>query len=79
MAGHRVPPAAVRTAETDAPDGGRWPELSEESVKEAPLPAVDGAAKGSAIARRSGESNRITAITTIETIQDTLFYTRFSS
>ena len=70
-AGQRFPVAAGR--------GACWPELSEERVREAPLPAVERAAKGSAIARGSEASNRITAITTTETIQDTLLVTRFSS
>ena len=43
MAGHNVPPAA-------AGRNAGFPELSDERVSEAPLPAVDGAANGSAIA-----------------------------
>ena len=52
MAGHNVPPAAAGRA-------AGFPELSEESVNEAPLPAVEGAAKGSAIAptRRNYSNN----------------------
>ena len=71
-AGQSVPPDACRTAGTDAPDGreARCPELSEESVKEAPLPAVEGAAKGSAIALGSKASKGTTAITTTEAIQE---------
>ena len=72
MAGQSVPPATGRTAGTDAPDGtvARCPELSEESVKEAPLPAVEGAAKGSDIARGSEASKGTTAITTTEAIPE---------
>ena len=71
-AGQSVPPDACRTAGTDAPDGreARGPELSEESVREAPLPAVEGAAKGSAIALGSKASKGTTAITTTEAIQE---------
>ena len=51
-AGHNVPPAAAGR------EAG-LPELSEERVNEAPLPAVDGAANGSAIAptRRKDGNN----------------------
>ena len=42
MAGHTVPPSAGRVA--------GFPELSVDNVKEVPLPAVEGAANGSAIA-----------------------------
>ena len=57
MAGHKVPPDIVLAAGTDAPVGpvAFCPELSEDSVKEAPLPAVEGAAKGSAMAPEAKE------------------------
>ena len=63
-AGHSVPPAA----------GRGWPELPEESAREEPLPAVEGAAKGSI-----AKSRKATTIirTTTETIQDTLFQSGF--
>ena len=50
MAGHIVPPNAGCCA--------GLPELSEDKVKEAPLPAVEGAANGSAIASTERQQER---------------------